>query len=105
MKLIDTVIAWTPRTNGVAVGLHPDRLGWSRSYQVVDGACAEDWHEASEEVRLVRMFVIFNTVVVRDGVPPLVAHKAFLGIEEYRQAVVRGCCPGQAQVALPALDD
>lgn len=29
MKLIDAAIAWNPWTNGVAVGLHPGRLGWS----------------------------------------------------------------------------
>jgi hypothetical protein len=31
------------------------------------------------------VFIHFHTLVVRDGIDPQVAHKAFLAIDEYRQ--------------------
>jgi hypothetical protein len=33
------------------------------------------------------MFVLFNTLVVRDKVDPQVAHQAFLAIDEYRKTI------------------
>jgi hypothetical protein len=35
------------------------------------------------------LFVLFNTLVVRDRIDPLAAHKAFLAIDEYRQTISR----------------
>ena len=40
-----------------------------------------------EAMRLLSIFVLFNTLVVRDGIDPSVAHKAFLEIDEYRRAI------------------
>ena len=33
------------------------------------------------------MFILFNTLVVRDGINPKAAHAAFLEIDEYRMAI------------------
>jgi hypothetical protein len=33
------------------------------------------------------MFILFNTVTVRDGIDVKKAHKAFLQIDEYRAAI------------------
>jgi hypothetical protein len=35
----------------------------------------------------VHMFVLFNTLVIRDGIDPNRAHEAFLAIDEYRQTI------------------
>jgi hypothetical protein len=33
------------------------------------------------------MFVLFNTLVIRDGIKPEAAHAAFIEINEYRQTI------------------
>lgn len=37
--------------------------------------------------KLLGIFIMFNTLVVRDGINPKKAHKAFLTIDEYRRAI------------------
>ena len=37
--------------------------------------------------QLLAMFLLFNTVTVRDGIAVEAAHKAFLQIDEYRKAI------------------
>lgn len=37
--------------------------------------------------QLLAMFILFNTITVRDRVPVEVVHEAFLGIDEYRTAI------------------
>jgi hypothetical protein len=37
--------------------------------------------------RLLGMFILFNTITIRDGIDTTKAHKAFLAIDEYRQAI------------------
>ena len=37
--------------------------------------------------RLLAMFILFNTVVVRDGIDVKRAHEAFLAIDEYRKTI------------------
>ncbi len=34
--------------------------------------------------RIARLFIDFQTIVVRDGLDPQAVHKAFLAIDEYR---------------------
>jgi hypothetical protein len=36
---------------------------------------------------LLSLFVLFNTLVIRDGIDPNRAHEAFLAIDEYRQTI------------------
>ena len=40
-----------------------------------------------ETDRLLGMFILFNTLVFRDGINPKAAHAAFLEIDEYRMAI------------------
>jgi len=49
------------------------------------GACNSGWRDSGK--RLQRLFTTFNTLSTRDGIDPEVAHKAFLVIPEYRQAI------------------
>ena len=96
MKLAETMIAWTPRHDFLAdrptfgrveAGPHPDRGGWSRAFFSTGGACMSDWREADEAGRLALLFILFNTLVIRDEIDPAEAHRAFLAIDEYRAAI------------------
>ena len=82
----------------VKCGPHPDRHGWSKPYPMSDGACGhwpegggdvddKGWREVSDDERLLRLFVMFAIMITRDGVPPAEVHKAFLEIDEYREAL------------------
>lgn len=69
MKLIDAMIAWTPK--GMAeVGKWPDTSGWSQKYLMTDGACFSRWHGFTEDQRHKALFILFHNMVVRDEVDP-----------------------------------
>ena len=95
MKLAEIMYAWTPATwesptaGEVRVGVHPDRVGWTRPFASCLGACDLSFVEASDSERIIQMFVAFHAMVVRDGIDPQVVHTAFLEIDEYR-AIVDG---------------
>ncbi len=87
-------IAWNrqhPLKGGVPglvrVGPWPDTIGWSDGFDFAVGACSSHLHSKSEPERVAQLFQDFHTMVVRDGVDPLVAHDALLQIEEYRQHI------------------
>ncbi len=87
----DVVIAWTPvewnaryQTHG-QVGLAP-----RPPHDVVNPFAMWDYaadRTAGRDQVLASLFIQFNTLVVRDGIDPQTAHRAFLGIDEYREAV------------------
>jgi hypothetical protein len=84
MRLVDADVVWTPG-NGVRV--EPHGSNWTRSP-------GDRWMRASdtqdltkETDRLLGMFILFNTIVVRDRVDPMAAHAAFLEIDEYRMSI------------------
>ena len=90
------MILWTPRgtteryksTEGaVEIIQHPGRPGGrSSQFQRSYGVCNfPDWRDPEE--RLLRLFMAFNTLTVRDGMDPEITHRAFLAISEYRQAI------------------
>ncbi len=86
MQLIDVMIAWNP--NGDAkVGQHPDTVGWTKQFQMTAGACYSNWRTFTEDQRQKILFVEFHAMVVRDGVDPQVAHRAFMEIQEYRELI------------------
>ena len=95
MKLAEIMYAWTPATwesttaGQVRVGVHPDRVGWTRPFASCLGACDLSFAEASDSERIIQMFVAFHAMVVRDGIDPQVVHTAFLEIDEYRAIVDR----------------
>lgn len=41
----------------------------------------------SEAEVLASLFIRFHSMVVRGGIDPIVAHEAFLGVDEYRAAI------------------
>ncbi len=93
MKQLDAIIAWTPvrwaelrpETAGqVAVLPLPDTEGAARRYMMRAGASSSALQAMSEEARIARLFIDFQTLVVRDGLEPQAVHRAFLAIDEYR---------------------
>ena len=93
MKHTDAIIAWTPvrwaelkpETAGLVVVLPaPDAAGEAKRYMMRAGASSSALATLTEEARVARLFIDFQTLVVRDGIDPQVAHRAFLAIDEYR---------------------
>jgi hypothetical protein len=54
-------------------------------------ACRErfDFYRGKDDptTQLLSLFVLFNTLVIRDGIDPARAHEAFLAIDEYRRTI------------------
>lgn len=93
MKHVEAIIAWTPSrwahlrpdTAGqVAVLRSPDADGAAKRFVMRAGARSPALHDLSEEGRIARLFIDFQTLVVRDGLDPQAVHRAFLAIDEYR---------------------
>lgn len=87
----DTVIAWTPTTWNRRYDTHGQvSLAPRPPYDAVSPYAmwvyATDRNQNPAAV-LAQIFICFNTMVVRDGIDPKVAHAALLGIDEYRDAV------------------
>lgn len=83
MKIIDAVVWWFPKGDvGVVSG---DTVGKG---SIPKGAW---WMPAvpgfKPRKRKLSVFLLFNTMVVRDGVDAQVAHDAFLKIDEYRKTI------------------
>ena len=96
MKQIEAIIAWTPlrwaalkpETAGRVVVLAlPDPAEEAKRYMMRAGASASGLRSLSEEARIARLFIDFQTLVVRDGIDPQAAHRAFLQIDEYRYRI------------------
>jgi hypothetical protein len=94
MKYRDCIIAWTPlswpdhNTAGmVEVGPHPDRTGGSDKYAMTIGACWLARWTMPHWQQVALMLTDFHQIVVRDGIDPQVAHRAFLAIDEYRRVI------------------
>ena len=101
MKAADVLIAWTPApcarvhltpgaystVGDVAVLAWPDVSGLASAYARTLGANDPSWRAASGEGLAARLSIAFNTLVMRDGIDPSVAHANLLRIEEYRRQV------------------
>lgn len=100
MEARKAIIAWNPaaktpcgelaRSAGhgaVAVVPLGDPQNVLRGYAMTCGACFVENKKADDERVLTQVFVDFHTLVVRDGIDPQTAHKAFLKIDEYRAAI------------------
>lgn len=93
MKQSDAIIAWTPArwaelrpdTAGqVAVLPAPDAEGAAKCFMMRGGAGSSALQALTGEARIARLFIDFQTLVVRDGLDPQAVHRAFLAIDEYR---------------------
>jgi len=89
VKLMESMVAWDPRTDRIRVGPWPDKRGWSDDYLYTTGACELRRHDMSDVKQQQMMFIDFHTIVVRDKVPVDVAHFEFRKIDEYRQLISR----------------
>ena len=94
--LENAMILWTPSgavtgyesTEGkVEIVAHPpDSRERTKIYSRSYGACNfDDWRKPEE--RLLRLYVLFDTLTVCDGMDPWLTHEAFLAIPEYRQNI------------------
>lgn len=96
MKQIEAIIAWTPirwaalkpdTAGQVAVLSSPDAGEAGKRYMMRAGASSSGLRALSQEARIARLFIDFQTLVVRDGIDPQTAHRAFLEIDEYRYRI------------------
>jgi hypothetical protein len=106
MKACEALIAWSPnygpefaaaspgwpKTPGeVAVGplLKEGDPDWTKQYAFTGGAAEVSRRHLKGDESALMLFIDFHTLVVRDGVDPQKAHKAFLAIDEYRHRMSR----------------
>src|SRR5260370_40759982 len=89
MKAIDADVIWTQNTGQVRV---EERMsGWARTpgdlWMRAIGLGRHGFAAKEPTLQLLGLFILFNTIVVRDGVPVNAVHQAFLEIDEYRQTI------------------
>ena len=95
MKVNEAVIAWTPTyyenspTAGSVIVRHisEQASGWLDEYVNSGGAVYTDWKEHRGWISIAKIFIEFNTLVTRDGIPPQSVHQAFLKIDEYAERI------------------
>jgi len=107
MKMKDADVIWTPvfapsvlkEYRGLAapgagcVRVEHHHSGWQRTPgdRWMGATCLGEMGEVPTKddpiKQLLAMFMLFNTLVVRDGINPLRAHEAFLAIDEYRRTI------------------
>ncbi|TXM84107.1 hypothetical protein FV219_26940, partial [Methylobacterium sp. WL122] len=68
----------------VAVLPAPDAEGAAKRFMMRGGAGSSALQALTGEARIARLFIDFQTLVVRDGLDPQAVHRAFLAIDEYR---------------------
>lgn len=91
MKAAEALIAWTPAFETIptagqaAVGPLVPLYGgdWAAAYSHTGGQA----HQATGDRTKLLLFIQFHSMVVRDGIDPLVAHQAFLKIDEYAETI------------------
>jgi hypothetical protein len=70
-----------PETKGQAlIGVNSERYGKREHASWID----LDFGDERADLRPLRLFLEFHTLVVRDGIDPHALHKEFLKIDEYR---------------------
>lgn len=97
MKITEADVIWTPVRRDVpeagSVRVERHLSGWERTpgdYWMPAkslGAMGEVSTKDDPIKQLLGMFLLFNTIVVRDGIDPQRAHQAFLKIDEYRKTI------------------
>jgi hypothetical protein len=103
MKARDALIAWSPNygpeftaendwpvnPGEVAVGrlLKEGDRDWTKPFAFTGGAAEVSRRHLKGDNSALMLFIDFHTLVVRDGIDPQTAHKAFLAIDEYRERI------------------
>ena len=77
-----------PAGNSPRVWRRDTEGGWRRP-QIRKSQASEILKRKRErrDRQLLAMFILFNTLTVRDGIDVGAAHRAFLGIDEYRETI------------------
>jgi hypothetical protein len=95
MKITEADVVWTRATEPAPEGGTSALSGTVRAGNA-RGATVGFWRPAlsisiraedDPTTQLLSLFVLFNTLVIRDGIDPNRAHEAFLAIDEYRQTI------------------
>ena len=93
-----TVIAWTPLQSAQACAARRATCGTVRllawppaaeaadQYANLDGAACPNWRAASREELVAGVFIVYAKMVL-NGVNPLAAHMALMGLDEYRSSL------------------
>ena len=86
LSIRNSMICWEPKSDQIEVAPWPDASG---RYSSRNGWCAQGANEArlfelDDTAVGLLLFVLFNTLVVRDEISVGVVHEAFCGIKEYR---------------------
>jgi hypothetical protein len=100
MKMIEADVVWVPNRewnadapNRGAVRVERHGSHWQRTWgdywmpATLLGEMGEVGTKDDPIKQLLAMFILFNTIVVRDGISVANAHAAFLQIDEYRKAI------------------
>ena len=100
MKMTEADIVWVPdlewnndAPNRGAVRVERHGLNWQRTEgdRWIPATSLGEMGEVKTKddpiKQLLGMFILFNTLVVRDGISVANAHAAFLTIDEYRKAI------------------
>lgn len=90
MRFCKSMYVWT-RDERVEIIPWPDHGGLRKDYQFSGGACSNKKRSLSGDSLLCAILLDFHHMVVRDGVCPKAAHRAFLKIDEYREAMSLDC--------------
>jgi hypothetical protein len=101
MKIIEADVIWTPmwseHENACRGQIRVEKRG--PAHQRTPG---DLWVHAGIRSALLdpnffalHLFILFNTITVRDGIAPMDAHNAFLQIDEYRD-LISADTPGAA---------
>jgi hypothetical protein len=96
MKACEALIAWTPACEtdnptcgqvkvGPVIREHP--RDWTEGYSSTGGAAYTRVRNLRGAASVAQIFIDFHSMVVRDGIDPKVAHRAFLEIDEYAECI------------------
>jgi hypothetical protein len=89
MKITDADVVWVPAGRHEAPTIRVERheSNWQRTPddRWMPAATAFDFGRKGDP--LLSLFILFNTVTVRDGIDVQAAHRAFLAIDEYRKTI------------------
>lgn len=101
LKAKDAIVVWRPATLDTRPTVRVVRKGssWDRDGNEfwMPATALGEWGFSSakdpKHLQLLAMFILFNTLVVRDRIPVPLAHEAFLNIDEYGKTISPDC-PG-----------
>jgi hypothetical protein len=100
MKITEADVVWTPAHYGDpgagSIRVERHGSGWQRTPgdRWMPAATAFEYPYKGDP--LLSLFILFDTVTVRDGIPVQAAHKAFLAIDEYAKCIspdIKGAVP------------